>query len=115
MNKIISRALTIAAMSVAPMLSASTTLEVNIPFGFVVGHSALPAGHYEVSIDEGLHLIRIKGNGARPSMFFLTRPADAVTVRDDSSVVFHRQGDEYTLSVLWVAGEKNGQKLPEAH
>src|SRR2546427_2210748 len=57
-------------------LFRSTNLEVNVPFGFVAGHSPLPAGQYEISIDDSRHLICIKGSGANPSMFLLTQPAE---------------------------------------
>ena len=47
-------------------------------------------------------------------MFLLTQPAEARTVGEESRVVFHRRGDEYSLSALWVAGEKSGQEVPQA-
>jgi len=109
----IARLLTLGMVSMAPVLSAATNLEVNVPFGFVAGHSTLPAGQYEISIDDSKHLICIKGSGANPTMFLLTQPAEARTVRDDSRVVFKRQGDELFLSALWVAGEKSGQEVPQ--
>ena len=113
MNKTIARLLTLGVVSIAPMLSASTNLEVNVPFGFIAGHSTLPAGQYEISIDDNKHLICIKGSGANPSMFLLTQPTEETTVREDSKVVFTRRGDEYSLSGLWVAGEKSGQEVPQ--
>jgi hypothetical protein len=113
MNKNIARLLMIGAMSMVPVLAA-TNLEVNVPFGFVAGHSTLPAGQYEISIDDSKHLICIKGSGANPSMFLFTQPTEARTVREESKVVFIRRGDEYSLSGLWVAGEKSGQEVPEA-
>ena len=114
MNKNIARLLTLGVVSMAPVLAA-TNLVVNVPFGFVAGHSTLPAGQYEISIDDSRHLICIKGSGANPSMFLLTHPTEASTVREESKVVFARQGDEYSLSGLWVAGEKSGQEVPQPH
>lgn len=113
MKKNIAKLLTSGVLSMAPVLSASTNLEVNVPYGFVAGHSTLPASQYEISIDDGRHLICIKGRGANPSMFLLTQPAQAGTVRAESLVVFKRQGDELFLSGLWVAGEKSGQEVPQ--
>jgi hypothetical protein len=112
-NKNIARLLMLGVASMAPVLAA-TNLEVNVPFGFVAGHSTLPAGQYEISIDDSKHLICIKGSGANPSMFLFTQPTEARTVREESKVVFIRRGDEYSLSGLWVAGEKSGQEVPEA-
>ena len=113
MNNKIARLITLGIVSIAPILSASTNLEVKVPFGFVAGHSALPAGQYEISIDDNKHLICIKGSGTNPSMFLLTLPTEAPTVREDSKLVFTRRGDEYSLSGLWVAGEKSGQEVPQ--
>jgi|SRR5579872_6320187 len=113
MNKSIARVLTLAVASMAPILSAATNLEVNVPFGFVAGHSTLPAGQYEISIDDSRHLICIKGIGANPSMFLFTQSAEARTVRGDSRVEFKVEGDEHFLSGLWIAGEKNGQEVPQ--
>ena len=112
MKKNIARLLTLGVVSMAPFLSAAN-LEVNVPFGFVAGHSTLPAGQYAISIDDSRHLICIKGSGANPSMFLFTQPTEARTVREESTVVFKRQGDEYSLSGLWVAGEKSGQEVPQ--
>jgi hypothetical protein len=114
MKKNIARLLTFGVLSMAPVLSASTNLEVNVPFGFTAGHSTLPAGQYEISIDDSRHLICIKGSGANLSMFLLTQPAEARTVGEESRVVFLRRGDEYSLSALWVIGEKTGQEVPQA-
>ena len=113
MNKTIAWLLMLGVVSVAPILSGSTNLEVTVPFSFVAGHSTLPAGQYEISIDDNKHLICIKGSGANPSMFLLSQPTEAPTVREDSKVVFKRRGDEYSLSGLWVAGEKSGQEVPQ--
>jgi hypothetical protein len=113
MNKTIGRLLTLGVVNMAPMLSASTNLEVTVPFSFVAGHSTLPAGQYEISIDDNKHLICIKGTVANPSMFLLSQPTEAPAVREDSKVVFKRRGDEYSLSGLWVAGEKSGQEVPQ--
>lgn len=114
MNKKIARVLMIGAVTMAPVLAA-TTLEVNVPFGFSAGHSTLPAGQYEISIDDNSHLICIKGSGSNPSMFLLTLPTEAHTVRAESKLVFIHEGDEYSLSGLWVAGEKSGQEVPQPH
>src|SRR5437868_755034 len=113
MNKKMARLVTLGVVSIAPILSASTNLEVKVPFTFIAGHSTLPAGQYEISIDDNKHLICIKGSGANPSMFLLTQPKEAPTVREDSKVVFTRRGDEYSLSGLWVAGERSGQEVPQ--
>ena len=114
MNTKIAKLLTFGVVSIAPILSASTDLRVNVPFGFVAGHSTLPAGQYRISIDDSKHLIFIKGSGTNPSVFLLTQPTEAPTAREDSKVVFIRRGDEYSLSGLWVAGEKSGQEVPQA-
>ena len=113
MNNRIAKLLTLGIVSMAPIVSASTNLEVTVPFTFVAGHSTLPAGQYEISIDDNKHVICIKGSGGHSSMFLFTEPTEAPTVREDSKVVFTRRGDEYSLSALWVVGEKSGQEVPQ--
>ena len=113
MNKTIARLLTLSIVSMAPIVSASTNLEVKVPFTFVAGHSTLPAGQYEISIDDNKHVICIKDSSGHFSMFLLTEPTEGPTVRADSKVVFTHRGDEYSLSALWVVGERSGQEVPQ--
>jgi hypothetical protein len=70
---------------------------VDVPFAFLVNGQTLPAGHYVV-VAAGDYHIRI--STPRAGLYVLTKGAS----RTDSSskLVFHRYGDTYFLSAVWV-------------
>jgi hypothetical protein len=43
--------------------------------------------------------------------FFSTIGTIASTRRNESTLVFHRYGDEYFLSTIWTAGNDTGHEL----
>ena len=96
-------ALTVAAFGQA----SSGDLVVDVPFAFSAAGQKLPAGHYIVK--QRTDMIRILGNNNQ-SLFVPTHSALRTQV-DGSKLVFHRYGDSYFLSELWVAGNQSGKEL----
>lgn len=101
----------------ALLLAASTSFAqtrqgdvvANIPFPFVVAHQTLPAGHYIVSPANadalGIHDANNRGT-------FVPTESTQRSANDNScKLVFHRHGDTYFLSEVWVAGNSNGRTL----
>jgi hypothetical protein len=88
-------------------LAASDTLEVKVPFPFVVNGHNLPAGQYRVErIDTLSSVLLIRGErGNQAAMFVLTSPAGghdpAGTV---PALAFRRYEDQYRLSSVWQSG-----------
>ena len=82
-------------------------LVVDVPFAFSAAGQKLPAGHYIVKQHTGI--IRIVGNNNQSVMV----PIHAAlrTQVEGSKLVFHRYGDSYFLSSLWIAGSKSGKEL----
>lgn len=80
---------------------------VDVPFAFQVGGQALPAGHYIVApkgdavqiFDSQTHSLFVPVHSA-------SRAADS-----ESKLVFHRYGDSYFLSEVWVQGNTIGKEL----
>ncbi len=81
----------------------------DIPFPFVVAHQTLPAGHYIVSPANadavGIHDANNRGTFV-PTLSTQRSPND-----NSCKLVFHRYGDTYFLSEVWVAGNSNGRTL----
>jgi hypothetical protein len=112
----------LTALSFLVMLTATSVyaqsdmrLKVNIPFDFSVREKILPAGEYTVRyVAQGI--LRIQSVDRHASQTFNTLCTQASTRRDESSLVFHRYGDQYFLSTIWTAGDDTGQVLrkPEA-
>jgi len=81
----------------------------DIPFPFVVARQTLPAGHYIVSPAnaEALGIHDANNRGTFVPTLSKQRP-----VNDNScKLVFHRYGDTYFLSEVWVEGNANGRTL----
>lgn len=108
------RSLSVALFAAATVFAqGSQTLRVQIPFGFHVGNSTLPAGEYTVdTLASGLLSMRSYGAGA--SVVTLTHPVQKVSAATDGKFVFHRYGDAYFLSQVWKRGENRGTELTKS-
>jgi len=102
-----------AALLLAASASIAQTRQgdvvANIPFPFIVAHQTLPAGHYIVSpanaVALGIHDANNRGT-------FVPTESTQRSANDNScKLVFHRYGDKYFLSEVWVAGNSNGRTL----
>ena len=98
MKRLVLAILTVAALAV-PVCAQPPAAVVDIPFGFMAGNAAMPAGSYTVNIpadsswvglvDPDLHTHLLNGiPGGNPS-----GPNAPV-------LVFHRYGDQYFLSEI---------------
>ena len=80
---------------------------VDVPFAFDVDGQALPAGHYIVAAQNDV--IRIFNSQA--SGLYVPTHAATRTASDGSKLVFHRYGESYFLSAIWVTGNTSGREL----
>ena len=92
-------------------------LKVNVPFNFVVTAETLPSGEYTIRSEPNIeHALSINAAG-RNSRVFLANPCLTVKGRkpsDQVKLVFHRYGDQYFLSEIWMVGNSVGQQLPKS-
>jgi hypothetical protein len=99
----------IFALTVGAIGQASAgDLVVDVPFAFSAAGQTLPAGHYIIK-PERSNMIRILGNHNQ-SVFVPTFAALRTQV-EGSKLVFHRYGDSYFLSQLWITGSTSGKEL----
>lgn len=108
------------ASTVALLLAASISfaqtkqgdLVADVSFAFVVAGRTLPPGHYIVSRINESHLsIRDSQN---QGVFAPVNSAQRSLQENSSKMVFHRYGDTYFLSEVWVAGNSIGRALPRS-
>jgi len=106
------------ALSAVLLLAASTSFAqtkegdtiADVPFGFVADGHNLPPGHYIVSrVNE--FTLRIY-NGPDHSVLVNTNKAQRSSNESASKLVFHRYGDTYFLSEVWVGSNPIGRELP---
>jgi hypothetical protein len=89
-----------------------TTMHVAIPFDFIVTGKTLPAGNYEIKrISDSPEALLIRNvYDKHDHVMFETESVEAKTIPNDSEVIFHRYGDSYFLSEVFVAGVETGQE-----
>jgi len=92
---------------------AQEIITVNVPFPFVVGREAFPAGHYEIRpADESGSVIEIRGTDNRSVGFALTMAAGGGDPAGDQPVlVFTKYEKDYRLSQIWQSSTE-GRALP---
>jgi hypothetical protein len=96
-----------ASASIAQTKQGDVTAD--IPFPFVVATQTLPAGHYIVS---PLNTDNLSIHDASNHNMFVPAHSAQRPMNDNRcKLVFHRYGDTYFLSEVWVAGNAMGKAL----
>lgn len=88
------------------------TLEVDVPFDFVVADTTFPAGSYLIdpASSEEAATLRLSSADGRHETLFQTEDVAAVDAPADTHLVFDEVGGKHFLSQVWVAGERNGRQ-----
>ncbi len=89
---------------------AQADLEASVPFDFFAGKNVLPAGTYTLDIDNS-GLVWINRDDRSVRAVIGTVGVGGGGFGHDSKLVFHRYGNEYLLSELWVASRTTGRKI----
>jgi hypothetical protein len=85
-------------------------LTAQIPFDFIVAEKTLSSGQYQVRSETGSGVIVIRDAGGKNSLMRLTNQASSRPGRDmGAKLVFHRYGNSYFLSQVWMNG--SGREL----
>jgi hypothetical protein len=91
-------------------------VRINVPFGFSVEHTTLPAGEYTISnaaVGAG-RLLAMENVDTRRTILFTGNPVELAKTAQQSSLVFTQHENGYVLAeVLW-AGYSSGVELPAA-
>jgi len=102
------------AISVVSANAQSMRVAAQIPFDFVVGSKALPAGEYTVNtITDGGAALQIRNADGSESAIRLTNSIAAKPKKSQSRshLVFHRYGQTYFLAEVWREGDSGGRQL----
>ncbi len=104
----------VVALFAAASLGAQVAqqIKVDVPFGFHVGPSILPAGQYTVCADAGSGLVQIRSADSKSAAMILSHSVRSRATLDTGKMIFHRYGDEYFLSQVWKPGSDLGRELP---
>ena len=110
---LITAALALLASTAA---SAQTLrLTVNVPFDFTINRATLPAGQYAVtSMDTQGDVVAIRNLKSRATRLVLSNSCASGNAASQTKLVFHRYGDRYFLSQIWMEGSDHGRELPQS-
>ncbi len=104
----------LAVLLLAPAAKAQgTKVRANVPFDFVVGDRAYPAGEYSFKQD-GL-VLQIANTEQSAATIVLSNACEITRPSEKTKLVFRRMGDYYFLYQVWVEGNVTGRELPRSH
>jgi hypothetical protein len=95
----------------------SKPIRAKIPFDFNVGNKELPAGEYTFSRLSGIsnsETMTVSNADASTYVFQTTFQARVLTPKNETTLVFHKYGDQYFLDQIWSGGEQEGTQMPES-
>ena len=105
----------LAALLLVPAARAQQNgVKADVPFDFVVGNRAYPAGEYTLkSALNDNTIIRIQNTQEVLSGFSVTNACTKGTPPKETKLVFHRMGGHYFLYQVWTAGNDTGREIPK--
>ncbi len=112
-KQLISLAMSLALLtSAAAYAQSSQLMKVNVPFDFTVGNSSLPAGEYTLSSNDNAGgVLTLQNPKAKKGAMVLSMVCESTKPAPHSELIFHRYGDSYFLSEVWVGGRSIGQQV----
>ena len=105
--------LTLGVLLAATAVRAQETkVRANIPFDFIVGDRAYPAGQYSLnSLPDNDAVIRIDGDPEVQTVHLLSNSCQSVRPSKETKLVFRRMGENYFLHQVWLAGNVDGREF----
>jgi hypothetical protein len=120
LTSILGSSLIACALAIGSLASTQSALaqnsaplaKVNIPFAFLAGTKAMPAGMYQID-RESRNLIVLHGPG-QAAAYVETSDAIKLQAPDHGNLLFARYGDTYFLRQIWTAGNSTGLECPKS-
>jgi len=103
-----------AALAVSAAGAArADTLDVKVPFPFVVRGQSMPAGEYRIENDGPV--VSLRPEHGRGGVIFLgTTPARGHDPAGDTpALIFTRGGTQYRLANIWLSAQR-GEAVPRS-
>ncbi len=104
-----------AALALLGTMAASAqtvNLQASVPFSFTVNRATLPAGEYSVkSMDEQGTALAIRDLNSMSANLVLSNSCRSPKSASQTKLLFHRYGNHYFLSQIWIEGSDAGREL----
>jgi len=107
--------LIVAIAIAAPIVKAQsqTIMKADVPFGFNVGSTHMPAGSYEIRA-LGARATVIETKDGHNRVLALFNPAGPSKAVDETKLVFQKYGDRYVLAQIWTSTSGQGLEAPKS-
>ena len=83
-------------------------LQATIPFAFQAGSKQMPAGVYQITVQDHVMLLQDRDPGKYVAGYLIVTPSADGAAQTKGRLVFHRYGDRYFLREVWEANSKQG-------
>lgn len=92
------------------------TIVADVPFGFIVRDTTLPAGKYTIKRLDSINpsAMEIRSADGTGRLVFIAGSALAVKLPDQTELVFDRIGDQYFLSKIFEVADRSGVELQKS-
>lgn len=84
-----------------------------VPFNFIAGDHAYPAGDYLFS-NNGAVLRIASADNTSEDAIMLSHACEELNPSEKTKVVFRHMGGNYFLQQIWIAGKNRGRALPRS-
>ena len=92
----------------------SEEVRATVPFDFVAGQTTVPAGTYSITrLNMTSDIVVIHGQNKKANLMVGTMKRGSLKTCEKTKLVFHRYGDRYFLSQIWVEGSSRLRELPK--
>lgn len=107
--------LLVAALVVGSVAQAQQTrIRANVPFDFMIGDKAYPAGEYTIGeVSNAISALRVASPGEQET-YVLANTCASLNPSEKTELVFHRAGDTYFLHQIWREGHVSGREFPRS-
>lgn len=105
----------LAVLLIVPAVRAQQKgVKADVPFDFVVGDRAYPAGEYilKAALNDG-GVLRIENVNEYSAAFIISNPCTKAAPSTETKLLFHRMGGHYFLYQVWTAGSLAGREFPK--
>jgi hypothetical protein len=105
-------AIIVALLTSAAAYTQTVHLQTTVPFKFNVGSKQFPAGKYDIQTEPNReHVLYIRNMNSGEGTFVVPQSCESAHFSSQTTLTFHRYGQQYFMAELWVAGYKQGHQF----
>jgi hypothetical protein len=106
-------AVALALFGTTAAIAQTVDVKASVPFSFTVNRATLPAGEYSLkSMDERGTALAIRNLNSETANLVLSNSCRSPKSASQTKLLFHRYGNHYFLSQIWIEGSNAGRELP---